>query len=118
MDYCSAALLATPRELFERLGGFDPDYAPAYYEDTDYCFKVRAAGRHVYYQPEAAVIHLEGASCGTDPAQGVKRNQQINQARFAKRWNKVICQSPSRPAWSDAAAWQALAMRGALEVKL
>jgi GT2 family glycosyltransferase len=50
-DYVSGAAIAIPRALFARLGGFDARYAPAYYEDTDLAFKVRAAGRRVLYQP-------------------------------------------------------------------
>src|SRR5213076_674619 len=34
VDYCSAAALMIPKSLFQKLGGFDPKYAPAYYEDT------------------------------------------------------------------------------------
>src|SRR5262249_9866679 len=33
VDFCSAAFLLTPRELFLRLGGFDLAFSPAYYED-------------------------------------------------------------------------------------
>src|SRR5690606_39424709 len=60
IDYASAAAIAIPRDLFLRLGGFDARYAPAYYEDTDLAFAVRAAGRRVLYQPGARVIHDEG----------------------------------------------------------
>ena len=73
VDYCSAALLATPRSLFIELGGFDKNYCPAYYEDTDYCFKVLEKGYQVYYQPESTVIHLEVGSLGTDLSGGMKR---------------------------------------------
>ncbi|HYE75503.1 MAG TPA: glycosyltransferase family 2 protein, partial [Blastocatellia bacterium] len=41
VDYCSGALLATRSDLFTKLGGFDVNFAPAYYEDTDYCFSLR-----------------------------------------------------------------------------
>ena len=112
-DYCSAALFATPRALFAKLGGFDRAYVPAYYEDTDYCCAVRAAGRRIYYQPESAAIHVEGASCGTDLTKGAKRHQQINQARFAKKWSKLLRKLPARPEHADTAAWQALALGGA-----
>lgn len=112
-DYCSAALFATPRALFAKLGGFDRAYAPAYYEDTDYCCAVRGAGRRIYYQPESAAIHVEGASCGTDLTKGAKRHQTINQARFAKKWSKLLRKLPARPEHGDTAAWQALALGGA-----
>ena len=44
-DYCSAACIMIPRELFQQLQGFDPLYAPAYYEDGDLAFRVRQLGR-------------------------------------------------------------------------
>ena len=47
-----------PEALFERLGGFDPKYAPAYYEDTDLAFKVTQSGRKVLYQPLSVVRSL------------------------------------------------------------
>ena len=34
-DYVSGAALMVPRALFEELGGFDEEFAPGYYEDTD-----------------------------------------------------------------------------------
>ncbi|MGH8713122.1 MAG: glycosyltransferase, partial [Casimicrobiaceae bacterium] len=85
-DYCSGACLAMPRALFVELGGFDARYAPAYYEDTDLAFAVRAAGRNVYYQPAATIVHFEGATSGTDEAAGVKRHQATNRGRFAAKW--------------------------------
>ena len=44
VDFCSAALLLTPRALFEQLGGFDERYRPAYYDDADYCVRVWTTG--------------------------------------------------------------------------
>ena len=82
-DYLSGAAIAIPRALFERIGGFDPRYAPAYYEDTDLAFAVREAGLRVRYQPAARVVHDEGTTAGIDPANGVKAYQARNQAIFA-----------------------------------
>ncbi|MEN1930039.1 glycosyltransferase [Luteimonas sp. MJ250] len=82
VDYASGAAIAIPRQLFLDLGGFDIRYAPAYYEDTDLAFAVRAAGRRVLYQPAARVVHDEGATSGTDIASGAKAGQVRNQAVF------------------------------------
>ncbi|HEY7511902.1 MAG TPA: glycosyltransferase [Vicinamibacteria bacterium] len=90
VDYCSGACLLVDRALFWRLGGFDRYYSPAYYEDVDLCFRARAAGRRVIYQPAARVVHLEGGTGGTDPAAGAKRFQAINQARLVERWADVL----------------------------
>lgn len=97
-DYVSGAALAIRRDLFERLGGFDPLFAPAYYEDTDLAFRVRAAGYRVYYQPWSQVLHFEGVTAGRDETkpQGMKRFQAINQAKFFERWRSVLADHGAR----------------------
>jgi GT2 family glycosyltransferase/glycosyltransferase involved in cell wall biosynthesis len=90
VDYCSGACLAIPAQLFEELAGFDQRFAPAYYEDVDLAFAVRAAGRKVFYQPRAVVAHFEGATSGTDQTTGVKRHQVVNQSTFATKWANAL----------------------------
>ncbi len=90
VDYCSGAAIAIPRALFERLGGFDARYAPAYYEDTDLAMKVRDAGLKVRVQPASVVIHHEGITAGTDTGSGVKAYQLRNQQRFVERWRDTL----------------------------
>lgn len=89
-DYCSGAVLALRRELFADMGGFDTHFAPAYYEDTDLAFRMRARGLRVLYQPAAEVYHLEGVSHGTDTNTGVKAYQTINAEKFYNRWHSVL----------------------------
>ena len=94
VDYCSAAALMIPKSLFASMGGFDSRYAPAYYEDTDLCFKVRAAGYKVLYQPLSEVIHYEGATGGTDLSSGTKKHQDINRSTFAETWVNELMAKP------------------------
>lgn len=89
-DYCSGASLLIRRSLWERLGGFDEHYLPAYCEDTDLAFRVRAAGLKIYYQPASVVVHYEGQSHGTDVSQGIKAYQVANQRKFFERWRAVL----------------------------
>ncbi|MEE4638341.1 MAG: glycosyltransferase [Wenzhouxiangella sp.] len=93
-DYVSGACLAIPRELFNELGGFDSHYAPAYYEDTDLCFRVRQHGRKVYCQPACTIIHHEGVSSGTDESSGTKRYQAVNREKFRQRWQDALTLQP------------------------
>ena len=95
VDYCSAAALMIPKPLFQSLGGFDPRYAPAYYEDTDLAFKVRHAGYAVLYQPLSEVIHYEGATGGTDLSTGTKKHQTINRSTFAEKWTAELITKPA-----------------------
>src|SRR6202171_5492886 len=108
VDYCSGACLLIPKSLFERLGGFDPIYAPAYYEDTDLAFKVRKAGRKVYYQPFSVVIHHEGQTSGRSTESGVKSYQLVNQTKFRTKWAKNL----SRQLTSDAPHIRGATQRG------
>jgi GT2 family glycosyltransferase len=94
VDYCSAAALMIPSRLFHELGGFDPCYVPAYYEDTDLAFKVRRAGYKVLYQPLSEVIHYEGATGGTDLSTGAKKHQEINRSTFITRWAAELANKP------------------------
>jgi GT2 family glycosyltransferase len=94
-DYASGAALAIPRALFAQVGGFDARYAPAYYEDTDLAFAVRAAGRRVLYQPAARVVHDEGATSGTDTGSGAKAYQVRNRERFAAHRSVELTAQPA-----------------------
>jgi len=94
-DYCSGAAIALPRALFERLGGFDAHYAPAYYEDTDLAMKVRAEGLQVLYQPASTVVHFEGITSGTDTGSGIKAYQVANQRKFLDRWRDALATHPA-----------------------
>ncbi len=66
VDYGSAAALMVRRELFERVGGFDPIFEPAYYEDVDLQLRVREQGGAVWFEPRARVMHHLGRSTNRD----------------------------------------------------
>lgn len=86
-DYLSGAALMVSRAAWNRVGGFDPAFRPAYYEDTDLAFRLREAGFATLYAPKSLVVHLGGASHGTDEAgtEG-KRFQRLHAETFRSRW--------------------------------
>lgn len=80
--YCSGAFLLTPKAQFEQLGGLDERYAPAYYEDADYCLRLHEQGLRVIYEPGAWVLHLEFGSADEAAAAALSaRNQAVFVAR-------------------------------------
>lgn len=94
-DYSSGASLLIKKSLFIELGLFDERYVPAYCEDSDLAFKVRAAGLKLYYQPASIVVHYEGVSNGTDVhGTGVKSYQVANQTKFLEKWQDVLNTHP------------------------
>lgn len=78
VDFCSGAFLVTPRYLFEDLAGFDEAYQPAYYEEADYCLRLRQLGWKVIHEPRVAVRHYEFAS-----SKGSKEALLMQQGRRA-----------------------------------
>jgi GT2 family glycosyltransferase len=90
VDYVSGACLLIRRDLWEKVGGFDERFAPAYYEDTDLAFQARQFGYKVMYQPKSVVVHFEGISSGTDLKSGVKHNQLANKKKFFAKWQTVL----------------------------
>src|SRR5690606_22291617 len=59
VDYVSGASIALRRELWQALGGFDELFAPAYAEDADLAFRVRARGLRTVVQPLSQLLHFE-----------------------------------------------------------
>ena len=90
VDYCSAASLLIKKDIFDRLGGFDHRYAPAYFEDIDLCFGVRSLGYKVIYQPMSRIIHHEGITAGRDTQVGYKHFQIVNQEKFVAKWREEL----------------------------
>ncbi|MDA8418777.1 MAG: glycosyltransferase [Desulfobacteraceae bacterium] len=95
VDYCSGAFLLVRRHLFEQLGGLDPVYAPAYYEESDFCLRLQQKGYAVVYDPKVAINHFEFASSVVkEHAIALqRRNRQI----FLERHRKALTgrQEPS-----------------------
>jgi GT2 family glycosyltransferase len=62
VDYCSGAFLMLRHDAWRRLGGFDDAYAPAYYEESDFCVRLLEGGQRIVYDPAVRVRHFEFAS--------------------------------------------------------
>ncbi|GGA04348.1 glycosyltransferase [Okeania sp. KiyG1] len=86
VDYCSAAFLLTRRDLFLQLGGFDEDYQPAYFEETDYCVRLQKLGKKIIYDPNVNILHYEFASSSNTSSSKqaialMEKNQKIFQQK-------------------------------------
>ena len=59
----AAAVLAVRSAAFAGAGGFDPRFAPAWWEDVDFCARLLPRGKIVYF-PQAVFEHAGGAAMG------------------------------------------------------
>ncbi|WP_374763435.1 glycosyltransferase family 2 protein [Yunchengibacter salinarum] len=98
VDYACGAATLVPKAVWAEVGGLSDDFAPAYFEDTDLSFRIRAAGYRVVYAPDAVIVHHEGISNGRDVAEEsrFKRFQTVNGPKFAKKWKKALKAYPRR----------------------
>jgi len=58
----AAAALLLRREVFAEVGAFDEQFAPAWFEDVDYCRRLAEAGHTIFVVPAARARHFGGAS--------------------------------------------------------
>ena len=62
-DWILGAALALRREAIEAVAGFDEGFL-MFYEETDLCYRLRAAGWRTIFIPTATIEHVGGASTG------------------------------------------------------
>ncbi len=61
VQYVVGAAMLISRNLFTDMGGWNEKYF-MYFEDLDFCDKVRSFGKQIIYKPDWQVIHLHGQS--------------------------------------------------------
>jgi GT2 family glycosyltransferase len=82
---CGGALLLRS-EALRKVGGFDTKFF-MYYEDTDLCWRFRAAGYHNYYAPLAVVRHDFHGDTVVDPEREFRRRFMSERNRL-QTWFK------------------------------
>jgi len=81
----AAACLMIRAEVFDRLGGFDEAFWPAWWEDVDFCRRVLAAGYRIRYVPDAVFTHQGGASVDALGTRAFEQVFAINRARYLRK---------------------------------
>ncbi len=67
VDWVSGACLVVRREAIEAVGGLDESMF-MYFEDNDWCRRIRRVGWTISYVPHVAITHIGGASLRQNPA--------------------------------------------------
>ena len=76
--YVSGCAMYIKRSTIEKIGVFDEQFHPCYYEDSDYCYTAAEQGLKTIVTPHSQIYHEEGATAGQDTNTGFKRYQTIN----------------------------------------
>ncbi|HEX3109660.1 MAG TPA: glycosyltransferase family 2 protein, partial [Thermoanaerobaculia bacterium] len=82
----AGAALMIRREVFDEIGPFDEQFSPAWFEDVDYCARLKAAGKEVWVVPAAAARHVGGASLEHLSFAEFQAHWYRNMWRYAQKW--------------------------------
>jgi N-acetylglucosaminyl-diphospho-decaprenol L-rhamnosyltransferase len=80
VDWVSGACMLIRRSAFDAIGGFDTGYF-MYFEEMDFCLRLRRAGWRAVFDPQARVEHMVGGSTRSAPYRKV-----VNHHRSALRF--------------------------------
>jgi GT2 family glycosyltransferase len=85
------------REVYAQVGGLDEVFNPAQFEDFDFCYRARAAGWQVLYEPGAELYHFENVTTAGSPDVKFAAVTMRNWAVFRRRWQPVFATEAGPP---------------------
>jgi GT2 family glycosyltransferase len=66
VDAISGCFMLMAKAVLDEVGLFDEAFF-MYGEDLDLCFRIKAAGHHIYYYPAVSIVHYGGQSTKNAP---------------------------------------------------
>lgn len=87
VGWIAGACLMVRRAVLEKVGPLDPRMF-MFYEDVDWCLRIRAAGWKIYYYPFSQVLHLGGQSTRQNFGEMLVVSQQSLYYLFEKHFGR------------------------------
>lgn len=84
-DYGSAACWVLSRRTWDDVGGFDPGFFPAYYEDVDFALRAAERGHPTRIVDDIAVIHEWSVNVRGGPPEVAAQRR-----RFVDKWADLV----------------------------
>ena len=113
-DFISGCAILVRKEVFEKIGFFDPKYF-LYWEDNDFCQRARKAGFKLWYAPEAKLWHLNAGATGGSGSNlqeyFISRNRLLFGMRYASLRTKIALIRESLKILFFGRKWQKIGVR-------
>jgi GT2 family glycosyltransferase len=93
-EWLAGTCVLVRRSAVERAGMMDPAYF-LYWEDVDWCYRLRAAGYRLLVVPRARIRHRVNATTGTLPSLGSVYYWERNRLRFIHKWGTGASRIPA-----------------------
>jgi glycosyltransferase involved in cell wall biosynthesis len=91
----TAACLVVRKSVFLEVGGLNATALKVVYNDVDFCLKVKSAGYHNVYAPDALLYHHESVSRGSEDTPEKKCRFEREQAYMFETWADAIANDPA-----------------------
>jgi len=88
LAYVGAGGMLTKRDIWEDLGYFDEQYAPAWFEDPDICFYAKEKGYSINYVEDHRIEHLAHRTISAQTTFDSKRAWDRSHLLFMDKWSK------------------------------
>src|SRR5205085_2430139 len=85
IEQAAAAAIIIRRDAYESVGGFDERFYPAWYEDVDFCVRLKEKGWGIYFVPKAEFLHEGGYSANALGSEKFASAYYGNQLRYAQK---------------------------------
>lgn len=82
VDFCSGAFLLIRKDVINKIGLFDYNYIPAYYEESDFCVRLHEINYSIFYDPTVKIMHYE---YGSSPDGMAKKSLHQNWKFFQEK---------------------------------
>jgi tetratricopeptide (TPR) repeat protein/glycosyltransferase involved in cell wall biosynthesis len=92
----TGAFLACRRSVFEQAGGFDAGALPIWFNDVDFCLRVRRLGKQIIYEPAISAVHHESKTLrATSDRPDRRRIWEDSLELMRQRWGAALATDPS-----------------------
>ena len=88
----SFACCAITADVVHRIGYFDENFTPAYYEDLDYARRAELAGMRMHVDERVLVEHERSSTLRLTSEQqtrGIQEEVEANHAYFVRKWGEA-----------------------------
>ncbi len=91
----TAACAVLRRDVYDGVGGMEPEHLAVNYNDLDLCLKIGATGLKVLWTPFARLVHAESATRGKDERVRKFALSNAEGGYIASKWPQVHRRDPS-----------------------
>jgi GT2 family glycosyltransferase/ADP-heptose:LPS heptosyltransferase len=90
-EMVTGCCIAMKREMFNYVGGFNPNYRVGYWEDAEICLAVRELGYKVMFQPKSVIYHkLSHTNSGGHEFHDFNKNYFFNKWVASHRLDNLV----------------------------